>query len=430
MRPALVNSSAATHPGEPGHSEEVAQRYHSLDFLRGSMMLLGIVFHSALAYDSLAGVEYKFWPTSDALAYLVVGSHGFRMPIFFIIAGFFAALLYSRRSPSTFVTNRAVRIGVPLAAGWAILAPVAGAGLVFSVAAYLLDKNVALDLAWNMTKEGQFFLQDSTIHLWFLYYLLLLYAALLLTVPLARRLAARLDLGSWGGPSYLLSRWWRIPALVLPTIAILYWRPMADFETPNAFTPEVDFLLLYGSFFGFGVLLYAARGTITSFQRGAWPSLLTGMLLIGIYKLLVERWFEGGANAGGRDFLLVTAVNALMIWFLFFGLVGVLQRYLERPIPAVRYVADASYWFYLIHYPLVVWMPGLLVDQNWGPEAKFAVVVLSVTAICFVTYELFVRWTYVGTILNGRRYRSMFRLRRQPAMSLEAAGIQTASRQA
>lgn len=55
---------------------------------------------------------------------------------------------------------------------------------------------------------------------------------------------------------------------------------------------------------------------------------------------------------------------------------------------------------------------------EWAPEVKFAVVLSTVLTICLVTYELFVRSTYVGTILNGRRYPSLVWTGRQKGQVL------------
>ena len=69
----------------------------------------------------------------------------------------------------------------------------------------------------------------------------------------------------------------------------------------------------------------------------------------------------------------------------------------------VRYVADASYWIYILHLPLVmlaqVWV------QDWsGPWwAKLAGVSFGVFGVCLLTYELLVRHSFMGKWLNGRR---------------------------
>jgi len=105
--------------GTPQHDS----RYHSLDALRGLMMLLGIYLHAAVAYS-----EYGSWPWKDGsttgLFDVSLGLiHAFRMPVFYVLAGFFAALLHERRGAGGFVRNRVIRILVPFAAGWAVLFP-------------------------------------------------------------------------------------------------------------------------------------------------------------------------------------------------------------------------------------------------------------------------------------------------------------------
>ena len=70
------------------------KRLHSLDALRAAMMLLGLVLHSVVSYITIAIPEawpYQDRQTSVAFDYLVFAIHLFRMPTFFVMAGFFAA---------------------------------------------------------------------------------------------------------------------------------------------------------------------------------------------------------------------------------------------------------------------------------------------------------------------------------------------------
>ena len=90
------------------------------------MMLLGLVIHSAMAYVTFP--TDRVWPFKDPhpsafFDILVMFIHTFRMPVFFVIAGFFAAFLYTTRGANTLFHNRAQRIALPLACGWIILFP-------------------------------------------------------------------------------------------------------------------------------------------------------------------------------------------------------------------------------------------------------------------------------------------------------------------
>ena len=90
-------------------------RYHYMDNLRATAMLLGVFFHAALAY--VPNMQ-NFWlsaspDNSEVLNYLAWFSHLFRMPLFFLIAGFFACYLIGKRGTGGFLLNRSLRLMLP-----------------------------------------------------------------------------------------------------------------------------------------------------------------------------------------------------------------------------------------------------------------------------------------------------------------------------
>ena len=116
MRTQLATLSSTPHPQ--------LQRYHSFDSLRALMVLLGLVLHTAINYITFptdGTWPYKDAQTSPVFDILVAFIHTFRMPTFFVIAGFFAAFQYDTRGPSSLYHNRLKRIGLPLVCGWFIL---------------------------------------------------------------------------------------------------------------------------------------------------------------------------------------------------------------------------------------------------------------------------------------------------------------------
>jgi peptidoglycan/LPS O-acetylase OafA/YrhL len=71
----------------------------------------------------------------------------------------------------------------------------------------------------------------------------------------------------------------------------------------------------------------------------------------------------------------------------------------------VRYISDSSYWLYIAHLPLV--LLAQMVVRTWpiSAWAKFSLVCVVVTGILLVTYEFMVRYTLIGTMLNGKKTR-------------------------
>ncbi len=97
-------------------------RLSDLDALRAVAMLLGIVLHGALSFFP------SFWIVTDrqqnpAFGILVSAIHGFRMPLFFVMSGFFSAMLLSRRGRASLVKHRFFRVFLPLLVGMFTITP-------------------------------------------------------------------------------------------------------------------------------------------------------------------------------------------------------------------------------------------------------------------------------------------------------------------
>jgi fucose 4-O-acetylase-like acetyltransferase len=108
------------------------------------------------------------WPFRDAQAHigfdlLIFGIHLFRMPVFFVMAGFFGALLYCRDGPRGFVHNRARRVLLPLVLFWALVIPLVVLGFLFALG------QAGGDTGLVGRPQGPFLHQPILAHLWFLY---------------------------------------------------------------------------------------------------------------------------------------------------------------------------------------------------------------------------------------------------------------------
>lgn len=113
----------------------------------------------------------------------------------------------------------------------------------------------------------------------------------------------------------------------------------------------------------------------------------------------------------GEHHLPAVVFLALSMWFMAYGLIGLFLRYMDRPSPRWRYMADASYRIYIVHMPFVMLLPLLLAGVPLPGIVKLALVSVTATALIPVTYRYFVRPTFIGKQLNGRRHRSAPRQR-------------------
>jgi glucans biosynthesis protein C len=376
-------------------------RYYALDGLRASMMLLGIVLHASVSYIvtvlPASAWGYKDRSTSVIADFLVLGIHVFRMPVFFVMAGFFAALLVERYGVAGMLRNRASRVLLPFLIFWTILSPLIILGITFATTE--AAGGHGLSAVSNYLATGPLWI-DSTLHLWFLYFLLFFYV---LTAVL--RWAARAVPHAWNERLSTLFRFLmgsriRVLVLSLPTTATLAFQG-GSLQTPNDFTPSPVALIGYVVFFAFGWALYRHRDLLGTMTQNAWAQTIAGFVLIPVSVIAQGR---AGIGAPLGAVLGSSVVGALCVWLLIFGITGLFLRYLDRPSRRVRYLTDAAYWLYLIHLPFMFWVPGVLAPFDWPALVKITVVLALVTPMILLTYHYLVRATFIGAMLNGRRY--------------------------
>ena len=387
------------------HSDMQSDRLHGLDALRAGALLLGVVLHASLSF-----FPQQIWIVADAsrslgAAWLFFAIHLFRMTAFFLIAGLFAHMMLSRKGWLGFARDRAVRIAGPFLAFW-----------------FPVMVGIVTALVWNAHANGMVvpgappppppsydWTNFPLTHLWFLYVLVLFCAAaLLLRAPFA---ALDRD-GGWGRVvdrmmGALIGPW--TPAVLAAPLALALWfdpKWIAFFAVPTpdaGVVPNTAALVGFGLAFGLGFLLDRRRDLLD--RIAAWSPLF---LVVAVGSGVAAYVLAGGPNltpmAEPTDQkATAAAVVALAVYSSALAAMGLGLKFLSGHSPVRRFLADASYWVYILHLPLVmliqVWV------QDWaGPWwLKLGGVSLGVFAISLLTYELLVRHSFVGRWLNGRR---------------------------
>lgn len=86
-------------------------------------MMLGIIYHGALSL-ALGFPWFVQDPSANGAMYVFQSwVHGFRMPLFFIISGFFTAMLWKKRGAVALVSHRFRRVFLPCLVGAVTLVP-------------------------------------------------------------------------------------------------------------------------------------------------------------------------------------------------------------------------------------------------------------------------------------------------------------------
>jgi peptidoglycan/LPS O-acetylase OafA/YrhL len=98
-------------------------------------------------------------------------------------------------------------------------------------------------------------------------------------------------------------------------------------------------------------------------------------------------------------------LQVIYTWTLTFGLVGFFRDVFSTESKAMRYISDSSYWLYLAHLPLIMLAQFFVQDVPAPALVKFLFVCVVVNGVLLLSYHWFVRYTPIGTLLNGKRTR-------------------------
>ena len=377
-----------------------AERYHAFDNLRGILLMLLLVLHASISYMvTPLGTTWPFKDSSTHVIFDIAGAfiHTFRLPLFFVMAGFFGAKLYYERGAREFLKNRLQRIAIPLIIFWVLLAPLilAPFALIYLDPGSRTFMGVVSSLVNTDTRSHLHF-----FHLWFLFDLLVYYGAVLLVIQLSR--LARL---TWGDGSrrklglLFRSAWGPLVFVAVTAISLLPME-LGMLETPATFARPLSTLFANVVFFLFGWGLYIRRDLV-----GCLPSRAWGYTSLAILFFVAHLACLPSLINGNRVFHIPSIVFAsLSIWLFVYGIMGLFIRYCSRPNRVWRYIADSSYWCYLVHLPLIAWLSILLADWRIPAILKYAIVLFTTVLVCLLTYDRFVRSTPIGALINGRRH--------------------------
>jgi fucose 4-O-acetylase-like acetyltransferase len=406
---------------------------HGLDAVRAFALLLGVALHAAQPF--IAGMPWITAETpSDTLAGVWYTIHLFRMPLFFLIAGFFGRMMLERRGMGGFVKDRSRRILVPLVVGLPVVMLVTGLAMALGALAAGGDlSGLQPPPPPPRAVRGGVLGSIHLIHLWFLYYLVLFYAGALIVrggcaalFGMNGRLQAAVD----AAVRFLMRGAWGPVILALPIAAyyvrLEHWSSWGGLPAPFSLIPDVGALIAYGSFFGFGWLLQRQQPLLTSLAQ-RWP--LYCVLAVATWTVCraiggsTPHW---GAYLHGVELVAYALSYVVGAWSWSFALIGLALRFLSSDSLVRRYLADSSYWLYLMHIAALFFVEQLLHPLAWHWSVKYPASIAGATAILLVSYHYLVRFTWIGTVLNGRR----LRVAESGSSSASAARPSTARRSA
>lgn len=374
-----------------------AERLHYLDNLRALAMIGGVFFHAALAYSPQL---HNLWLTADNQQSQVIDivswfTHLFRMPIFFVIAGFFVAYLVSKRGMGGMLANRAKRILLPLVIFlplclWAVIA-----SLMSAMASVENKSPVMQFIAHAMANPGTSPPPVITLHLWFLYNLV--FFCILTWVFSYINWSRLFNIFNTIKPMHFILGF---PLLLLPALLSI----SSPLPAPDQMLPQLWSFGFFGLFFALGYWIFRTEKFIERFQSFGLVLFVGSVVLYAIYYYCLPEQlaFPPVPVEYPLNGLLKLCEAYISVWMTVACLVAG-KHYLNSHNRVMRFLSDSSYWIYIVHLPLLFAVQYQLMDKDWGLPAKYSASAGITLAICILSYLILVRWTPIGWMLNGRK---------------------------
>jgi glucans biosynthesis protein C len=339
-------------------------RNPAIERARSTAIIVVIAAHSIMAYM----VTPVGWAINDQPGSVVVDGaiwiiQSFVMPSFFVLAGFAAAQTLLHVGSQGFARRRVRKLLVPFAV---LLIP----------SSMLLSKIWHWGAMQSTTSKVSVAppIEHTTdafalCHLWFLYYLISysVVALLLWLVPTIRR--------------YVQAPRWSISTMVLLATplfaAILLWRQLTEIETPQRLRPLLSAWLFYGTCFVAGFVGEPSKPRDT--RRATFIMVALALVLFaGLVPSLQDRniappWFAS---------VLAACVSTLLIASFFDG-----QRHAPLTATTIA-IADASFWTYIIHLPIVASLQVVLSPLDLPWPVKACIVCVSTAIVCLGSWRI------------------------------------------
>ncbi|MCC3158247.1 acyltransferase family protein [Hymenobacter sp. 15J16-1T3B] len=390
---------------------EPTARHTYLDWLRLLCIAGVLVFHCAMPFATDEQWHIRNAESSNLLLELVAFMHLWRMPLLFFVSGAVSYYMLRRRSAGSFVGLRVRRLLVPLVFGMLVVVPpqiymerltqgFQGSFWHFYPSIFTTGSYPHGNLSWH--------------HLWFVAYLLdydLLLAPLFAWLAGPRSAGFRARLGRLAGG-------YRVYLLAVPGIV---W-----YAATSRALPQTNDLIHDGSFFVYW-LLFVLMGFVCAAQ----PALLARLeqlrrssLTVGFVALLALnylRWNNVELPDGFPPVFPPTIAWSLVLAFIGYG-----KHYLQRPHPALNYLNQAAYPFYILHQTVIVVLAYYVVQTPDSVPSKYLFLVVVTLLVSMGLFHLLIRPVPVLRFLFGMKPQEPRPAAAEPAAPQPIAQLQPA----
>jgi peptidoglycan/LPS O-acetylase OafA/YrhL len=377
-------------------STEKSTRLHYLDWLQVLAILGVFLFHAVHPFDDLFDWHIKNADSSFMVNFFVGFFNLWGMPFFFLMAGATSWFSLRRRTAGRYVRERVTRLLIPFIIGAILLTP---------IQAYyelthkgLWEGGSIVEFILSSEARTFFFTEFHPItfstgifaavgyHLWFVGYL---FAFALIALPVF------LWLNQESGKRFVgylarLAKWrGGLLAFVIPLVLVRY---ILQSGLTGLWSDWVGFIYTL-LFFVSGYILIADERFMRAIRRDWMLHLIlsiacTLFFFSDAFGVPVSDWMALRGTPGFYVSWILFGVNS-WCWTMVIFNVG--MRFLNYTNKWLRYAREATYPFFMVHQPAIIFIAFYVVQWEVALSIKLLVVVIGSFALSLSMYELLVR---------------------------------------
>lgn len=375
----------------------IPEEVFALENLGASMLYLGIIIHASVTYgviDYTPAWMLKDHATHPLFDWLVSFIHCFRMPLFFVVSAYLGSFFYQGKGQTAAFRNQFSTLFIPFVFGVLFVLPLDALASDFSHAA-MEKKSFTIQSVIDVLVNYRWF-SSKIVHLWFLYFLLICHVLYRLLKGCFKNLNHFNNLFFSAAIHVFRSFGLRILVFAGTLFLCLCWMGKPFILTNNRWSINPAILACYFLFFTTGMLLHKTN-SLMHLKRHSIPQLCAAILLFLFDKLFP--WPDASWVLTVHQ-----GLSALYTSLFIFGSIALFLTYLHGFRRRNGYFMTASTWVYVVHLPVVVWIPGFITGMALPLMIKFFVTVLFTLCICFLSYLFLVRNTFIEKFFAGYRY--------------------------
>lgn len=362
--------------------------------MRSILMILGVTIHTASMYAVNASWAYTNPVTSINFDGLIYFLHAFRIPVFYMISGFFSIFMLVKTGSKSFLKNKVIRILLPLFTTAVTLN-------VFETYFRHIIKNDVPDFEWFLFNilPKSFLNGEWDHHLWFLIYVFIFFTLSVFIFQLISNKDSNIykitkKVLATIRPNGLFI--FLFPTATIMILGIGKFLPFTYIKIFNLFT-IID-LMYWFPFFLFGMWLFIDEKLQDEFMKlKKWHLIVMIVFFLTIsIKILT-------INPNNFPKQIIPIFDIYVSWFLCLGAFLVGYKLLNKKSQTWLYLSDASYSIYLFHHLLVMVVGYFIREIELSIYVKFIFVNVLVTLITILLHHfLILRINLLRILFNGK----------------------------